>query len=218
MTTSKQFYTKLTPEGLAERKKAIYTKKELKYIKKLLNKKQKILDIGCGYGRFTIPLAKQRYNIQGIDITPSLIKKAKKLANKEKVNIIFKIGDMRKLPYKDNNFDAIICMWSVFIELTNKSDQLKAIKEMKRVLFDNGFALIEMPLPYNPSIKTKDDLRLKKGNIITGKISGIEAMPTYFHNKETLVNLMKESKTKKYKIFIDKFGGRNRLFLQFWKN
>ena len=226
MKTAKQFYTELTPEKLAKRKKEEFTKKELAYIERILNKKMRILDLGCGYGRFTIPLAKRRYNIKGIDITPSFIKKAKSMARKNKVKIEFRTGDMRKLPYKENSFDAIICMWSVFVELTSKSDQLKSIKEMLRVLSDEGFAIIEMPIPIKLRTKEKiveyksigDKFVFRKDKrIVTGKIAGIEARPAYAHNKQTLISLMKQAKIKKFRVFIDEFGGRNRLFLKFYK-
>jgi ubiquinone/menaquinone biosynthesis C-methylase UbiE len=209
---------------LAVRKKKIHTKKELSYLIKFLNKNDKILDVGCGYGRFTIPLAKLGYNIQGIDITPTLIKKAKQDAKKEKVNINFKVGDMKKLPYKENSFNKIICMWSVFIELSKKKDQLMAIREMKRVLVTKGFALIEMPVPVTKRIiiedrKMGDKIVLNKGQTVVSNIIGnVKANPTFRHNKSTLMGLMKNCKIKRFKIFTEKFGGRDRFFLQFWKN
>ncbi len=225
MKTSKEFYTELTPEKLAERKKKIHTQKELTYLRKFLDKKDKILDLACGYGRFTIPLRENGYNIEGIDITPSLIKKAKEDSKNKNLNIKFRVGDMRNLPYKNNSFDKIICMWSAFIELTNEKDQIKAIKEMKRVLISGGLALIEMP----PIVMKKEVVNDKKfgdkftldkdtkilRNVI---LSNIKAMPTRRHNKKSLINLMNKCRIKKYKIFVDKFGGRERFFLQFRKN
>jgi ubiquinone/menaquinone biosynthesis C-methylase UbiE len=226
MITVKKFYTKLKPEGLAIRKKKESTKKEISYLKKYLNKKQRILDLACGYGRLAIPLAKQGYNIKGVDITPIMIKKAKESAKKEKLKIEFKIGDMKNLPYKDNSFDAIICMWSVFIELTNKKEQLKSIKEILRVLSKNGFVLIDMPCPLNFRKSEKiikygkvgdEFIYNKKTRIVKSKIAGMEARPSYMQDKKTLSELMRKSKIKQYKIFVNKFGGRSRLFLQFWK-
>jgi ubiquinone/menaquinone biosynthesis C-methylase UbiE len=216
--TPKQFYTELEPDGLAAWKNPIQTRKELAYLKKVLKLTQRILDLGCGYGRFTIPLAKLGYNIEGIDITPLLIKKAKATSQREKLSIRFKVGDMRSLPYKNEKFDAIICMWSVFIELYKVNDQVKAVKEMLRALADNGFALIEMPLLTKNSIKTTEGSRIRKGNIWIGKISGIEAMPHYAHSRKTLTALMEKTKVKRFEIFTDEFGGRERLFLQFWKS
>ena len=223
MKTSRQFYTELEAEELAKRKKKIHTKKELSYLKKLLRKEQKILDLACGYGRFTIPLAKLGYRIEGIDITPALIKKAKEEADKSKLKIKFKIGDMRKLPYKDNSFNVIICMLSAFQELTKKSDQLKSIKEMLRILKKEGFTLIDLPKLEKTTkdivdVKRGDSFKKsKRGNITYAVISGIEAMHLYRYDKKTLTDLMKKTNARKFKVFIDKFGGRDRLFLQFWK-
>jgi len=204
--TSEQFYEELGAKGLAARKEKIHTKKELSYLKKLLSKNKKILDLACGFGRFTIPLAKQGYSVEGIDISPNLLKEAKKRAKEENLKIKFRLGDMRKLPYKDKSFDTIICMWSAFIELHKKQDQIKALKEMLRILKKEGFALLEMPKP-----------RRTKKKVVVSEIDGVTATPMFVQNKTTLKDLMKKVYVKKYKIFIDDFGGRERLFLQFWK-
>ncbi|MAG76052.1 MAG: hypothetical protein CL811_04750 [Colwelliaceae bacterium] len=221
MKTSKQFYSEFNAEMLAKRKLKKHTKLELSYLKKLLTKEDKILDLACGYGRFTIPLAKKGYSIEGIDITPGFIKKAKETSSKEKVKIRFKVGDMRDLPYKRDSFTKIICMWSAFSEIITRADQKKSIKEMFRVLKKGGFALAEMRPKYNEKIFVKlgnDERKFDKKKSITSlTLSGIEAMPNYVHSKKSLRNLMKECKISKYNVFIDDFGGRERLFLQFWK-
>ena len=206
MKTSSQFYKELGAEKLAARKSEVHTKKELSYLKKFLRKKQKILDLACGYGRFTIPLAKQGYTIQGIDISPNLIAKAKRTAKNEGLNLKFQIGDMRKLPYDNDSFDSIICMWSAFIELSKEKDQIKALKEMLRILKKGGFAFLEMPKPE----KTKE-------KVVISIIEEVEAVPMFRQNKTTLTKLMRVVKPQKYKIFIDNFGGRDRLLVLFWK-
>jgi SAM-dependent methyltransferase len=219
-----EFYTKLTAEGMSKRKKAEDTKKEITYLKKILNKKQNILDAGCGYGRFTIPLAKQGYNIEGIDITPVLIKKAKQSAKKEKLRINFKLGDIRRLPYKNDSFDAIICMWSVLIEIKNKKDQIKIIKEMLRVLTKKGFALIELPVPVKikkpvqfMKLGNDDEFVMRKNSyIVRGRLAGINHV-TYRYDKHNLIGLMKVGRVKRYKISAINFGNRRRLLVQFWK-
>jgi len=206
MKTSKQFYKELGAEELASRKKLEHTNSELAYLKRFLNKKQRILDLACGYGRFTIPLAKQGHNIEGLDISPNLIAKAKKDAEKEKLNIKFMEGDMTKLPYKNNMFDAIICMWSAFAELHKNSDQVKAIKEMLRVLDNRGFAFLELPEP-----------KRQKNRVFINVIDKIASNPMYYHNKTTLVNLMRIAKPRKYKISVENFGGRPRTLVWIWK-
>lgn len=224
MELSEKFYTKLGIEGLSNRKEETRTLRELVYLKTLFNKKQKILDLACGYGRLTIPLAKQGYSIQGIDITPLLIKQARKNAKKEKLKIDFRLGDMRKLPYSNSSFDVIICMWSSFIELRSKKDQLKMIREALRVLKNKGFVLIELPIPFKikrpaqlMKLSNGDEFVLRKNTrLVRGKLCGINHI-TYRYDKKSLINLMKETKIKYYKMFTGKFGFRNRFILQFWK-
>lgn len=215
--TSKQFYTETGPDWLAKRKKSVQTKLEISYLKEKLNKNQKILDVACGYGRLAVPLAKQGYDIQGIDITPALIKRARETAKKEKLNINFKVGSMTHLSYKNNYLGAIICMWSAFNEIYKEKDQIKAIKEFSSVLVPKGIAIIDMPMPFDPKEMSSDDFRFVKENIILGKIDGIDIMPSYNHSKETLRKLMKKTKVKKFKILIENYGGRNRLQLRICK-
>lgn len=216
MKTAKHFYTQLKAGRLARLKPQKVTEGELKDLKKILKKNSRILDLACGYGRITIPLKKDGYNVEGVDITPYLISKAKENARKNKVHINFKIGDMRNIPYEDETFDVILCIWSPFFELNNKKDQIKAIKEILRVLKKGGFLFADMP--YNlKSYANKADMFIGK-NLIKTKFFGIWSNISFIQTPKTLKNLMKQLKIRKFKIKIDKFGSRDRLVLIFWKN
>ncbi len=222
MKTSKQFYKELGVERLSKRKLPIHTRNELDDLLKIIgnNKNQKILDLACGYGRLTIPLAKLGYNLEGIDISPNLLEKAKKETKKANLEIKFRLGDMRNLPYNDNKFDVIICMWSAFIELHDEKEQEKAVKEMHRVLKPKGFSVIDMPIFSRKKKEidmSTDDERIREGKIVHGIIAGIEAPESYAHNKKTLKKLMRKTGIKKYKIKKQDFGGRKRLILRFWE-
>ena len=216
--SAEDFYKAFGAKSLAVRKSDKNTKKELSYLKKILSKDKRILDLACGYGRFTIPLAKQGYLVEGFDISPTLLRTARKKSKDEKLNLKFRKGDMRKLPYKDGSFDIIICMWSAFVELHRKQDQFKAVKEMLRVLDENGFALLDLPkFPKQSELLKFPWIKKIKNNIVYGSIDGKEHNPHYLHTKKTLSDLMKKVGVKKYKIFFDDFGGRERLLLRFWK-
>jgi ubiquinone/menaquinone biosynthesis C-methylase UbiE len=129
---------------------------------------------------------------------------------------------MTKLPYADETFDVIICMWSAFIELTNEKDQINALKEMLRVLKSKGFAFIENPVPQRApkNLYTKrEDIKPQKikGRVIQSIIDGVLANPMYLHNKTTIGRLMKKIKPKRYKISVEDFGGRPRTLVWMWK-
>jgi len=76
-----------------------------------------ILDLACGIGRVSIPLAKNGYNVVGIDISPSYIQQAIGYAQAENVSdkTHFIVGDMRKVASElseYSSFDAIVNMWT----------------------------------------------------------------------------------------------------------
>jgi len=76
-----------------------------------------ILDLACGIGRISVPLAKNGYNVVGIDISPSYIQQAIGYAKAENVSdkTNFIVGDMRKVASELSEyscFDAIVNMWT----------------------------------------------------------------------------------------------------------
>ena len=54
-----------------------------------------VLELACGSGRLTIPLAKEGVNITGVDISEDMLALAKLKASRDEVNIRFIQGDMR---------------------------------------------------------------------------------------------------------------------------
>ncbi|MDD5145718.1 MAG: class I SAM-dependent methyltransferase [Candidatus Pacebacteria bacterium] len=106
------------------------------YFKKLNPKPgEKLLDLGCGFGRFFPIFKKKKVKIFGIDISESMIKKAKK--DYEKICEELVVSEAEKLPFQSNYFDKIVC-WAIFDALF----QDKALREINRVLKKGGMALI----------------------------------------------------------------------------
>ncbi|AFY55833.1 methylase involved in ubiquinone/menaquinone biosynthesis [Rivularia sp. PCC 7116] len=81
-----------------------FIEKEIEY-----NKEAKILDIGCGTGRHSIELAKRGYKVIGIDLSESMLRRAKQKAGEEDVEVKFEKHDARKIPYLDQ-FDLVIML------------------------------------------------------------------------------------------------------------
>ncbi len=64
----------------------------LKTIKKLIPKKARVLDIGCGTGKYTIPLAEAGHNISGLDASREMLAVAKKKSAENGLKIGFLEG------------------------------------------------------------------------------------------------------------------------------
>jgi len=73
------------------------------------NKNIKILDVGCGTGRHSIELSKRGYSVTGIDLSDTLIERAKEKAGKLNLKIEFIKHDARNLPF-EKMFDAAIML------------------------------------------------------------------------------------------------------------
>lgn len=73
------------------------------------NKDLKIIDVGCGTGRHSIELTRRGYDVTGIDLSGSLLKKAKEKARRDHLQIDFLEYDARDLPFEDK-FDVAIML------------------------------------------------------------------------------------------------------------
>jgi len=71
------------------------------------NKEALILDIGCGTGRHSIELSRRGYSVTGIDLSASMIEKAKSIALNEGLKIDFQVMDARDFNFGES-FDLAI--------------------------------------------------------------------------------------------------------------
>jgi ubiquinone/menaquinone biosynthesis C-methylase UbiE len=108
----------------------------LKEFAKINKDKGRFADFGCGPGQTTKFLFGNGItDIIGIDISPGMIKAAKKLFPEIK----FETGDMLNLSYKTNYFGAAIAFYAV-VHFTY--DQIKtALGEINKVLKNGGHFL-----------------------------------------------------------------------------
>jgi cyclopropane fatty-acyl-phospholipid synthase-like methyltransferase len=121
---------------------------------------KKVLDLGCGSGRHLVYLAKHGFDVFGIDISKHGIKIAKTWLKKEGLKANLRISDIyKKLPYKNNFFDAIVTIQTLHHE---KIEEIrKLIKEIERILKPNGLIFVTV-LKYAPKkCIPKDKLELK---------------------------------------------------------
>lgn len=98
--------------------------------------KKEFLDLGCGLGRHSILFGSNNFNVTCFDISEDAIERTKEWAEKEKLTFKYNIGDMINLPYKDNQFDCILCR--NVISHTDTEGIVKVINEIYRVLKNDG--------------------------------------------------------------------------------
>jgi len=102
-------------------------------------KGKKILDLGCGPGIHAKKMHRLGAIVKGIDFSKELIS----IAKKEAPEIEFKVGDMEKLSYKNNEFDIVVSC----LAMGHLNNWGKALKETKRVLKKGGIFVFSIANP-----------------------------------------------------------------------
>jgi ubiquinone/menaquinone biosynthesis C-methylase UbiE len=93
------------------------------------------LDLACGPGTYTRPLAKHVRHAIGADLTPAMVDKARSEAARDGIaNIEFVCADIYALPFADGAAGIVSCGYA-FHHMT---DPARALVEMARVLQPGG--------------------------------------------------------------------------------
>ncbi len=94
----------------------------------------RVLDIACGTGNVTIPLARRGAMATGLDMTPHLLAEARARAAREDLRVRFDEGLAETLPYPDGSFDVVVSMFGIMFSPLPET----AATEMARVLRPGG--------------------------------------------------------------------------------
>jgi SAM-dependent methyltransferase len=94
----------------------------IEFINKLENKPSKVIDLGCGTGSNAIFLAKQGFDVTGVDFASSAILKAKEKARLEGVKINFVEDDITNLQNIKGVYDLLVD-YGTFDDLSNENRQ-----------------------------------------------------------------------------------------------
>jgi ubiquinone/menaquinone biosynthesis C-methylase UbiE len=102
-----------------------------------------ILDAGCGSGLHTFYLAKGDRAVVGIDNVNEMIEVARSriAANSSNKKIVFVRAEIDKLPFQDEEFDLVVCLFGGFYHTSNYH---QIISEFHRVMKPNGICLISV--------------------------------------------------------------------------
>ncbi|MBM4071787.1 MAG: class I SAM-dependent methyltransferase [Planctomycetes bacterium] len=100
---------------------------------------KRILDAGCGNGRYTrflIRHADPEALITGFDLSRHMLRRARRRLKSDRVGHV--AADLTRLPYPDAFFDAVICGWV----LEHLPDPRPGLRQLARVLEPGGKLLL----------------------------------------------------------------------------
>jgi SAM-dependent methyltransferase len=106
-----------------------------------LRRGDRVLDIGCGFGRIAIGLARAGIEVSGVDLSPSLLAEARRRAERAAVHLELRHGDMRDLG-EIGEFDCAL-LWFTSFGYFGDAENLRVLEEARRCLSPGGRLLIE---------------------------------------------------------------------------
>jgi D-alanine-D-alanine ligase len=104
-----------------------------------------ILDLCCGQGRHCLELARRGFrNVTGVDRSRYLVRLARKRAQTEGLQIVFKEGDARNPRLPENSFDCVAMMGNSFGYFSNKQDDEKVLTAVGKILRPSGQLVLDI--------------------------------------------------------------------------
>lgn len=131
---------------------------------------QKILDVGAGTGRISIPLARSGAIVTALDVSPAMLRV---LARKHH-RVATVIGDGESLPFDSESFDVVVAAFF----LVHLSDPTRFFDEAYRVLKPGGRLLVS-------NINQKDPPEIKTK-------SGIIKIESYYHRPDKIIQTLND--------------------------
>ncbi|MDD5614745.1 MAG: class I SAM-dependent methyltransferase [Candidatus Methanoperedens sp.] len=142
-------------------------------------RKGRLLDAGCGSGKYSIPLQMRGFEVIGIDVSPHALAMAAKDSKMRQLDIKFLAADICHLPLKGGSFDVIWC-YGVIQHLLLDEREL-AIREFRQILPRGGKLFLE--------VMGEEDMRYGGSEIEHNTFKRKNGIIYHYFNKDELKGL-----------------------------
>lgn len=102
-----------------------------------------VLDIACGTGSTSIPLAKRNWRVTGVDLSLPMLQQARRKAGDEKVEVLFLQQDIRQLEFS-RGFDLVTCYQDGLNYLLTTDDLNQTFRSVFSVLNPGGLFIFDL--------------------------------------------------------------------------
>jgi ubiquinone/menaquinone biosynthesis C-methylase UbiE len=101
---------------------------------------RRILEVGCGTGNITLPLARRGARVVGLDVSGPMLAAAQRHARQQRVPLAWIRGRANTLPFPVNSFDGVVSI----LALDFMAHRPEVLREMLRVLAPGGFLVLAL--------------------------------------------------------------------------
>jgi SAM-dependent methyltransferase len=166
--------------------------------------KGRLLDAGCGSGRYSIPLKMRGFDVVGMDVSPGALRMLNGSSRSREVDIDIMAGNVFQLPFTSGSFDIVWC-YGVLQHLLIKERE-SAICEFQRILRTGGLLFIE--------VFGKDDMRYGGIEVEPDTFSRSNGIIYHYFDQDEIERILSDFscriiETRKTKCFKGKFYTRH---------
>lgn len=132
-----------------------------------------ILELACGTGNITLPLAEKEYDIAGIDISEEMLDVAFNKSEEMQIPLVLLEQDIVELDFDLYDLDCILCACDGFNYITSPDDLKKVFAKSYELLKKDGIMLFDISSYYkiknilgnNFMGETRDELAYMWSNV-----------------------------------------------------
>jgi SAM-dependent methyltransferase len=112
---------------------------------------QTVLDLACGEGTFALAMARQGFQVTGVDQSAQMLELAREQAAREGLNVEFALQDMRTLPFADR-FDLVTCWYDSLNYLLQVADLERTFAGVHQAVRADGLFVFDMNTLYGLAV------------------------------------------------------------------
>lgn len=146
----------------------------------------RILDAGCGTGRYTMGPARRGYLVTGLDRSAPLIAEAQKRVGPTDLPVAFAVGEILALPSAPP-FDGILCR-GVLNDLLDEHSRQEVFFSFARTLRPGGMLILDVREWYATAHrKAREPVSEKSVDTARGRLTFRSVTQLDHHNQQLLV-------------------------------
>lgn len=127
----------------------------------------RVLELGCGTGRVSAPLAKAGVDLVGVDRSAVMLAKAARRTKALRKSLLLTRGDIRALPFRPRAFSMVLAPYGILQSLLGDDDLAAALESVGRVLAPAGQFGIDL-VPDVPNWREYDNQVQLRGRAAGG--------------------------------------------------
>jgi SAM-dependent methyltransferase len=102
----------------------------------------RVLDLGCGWGRHAVALARGGFRVTGVDLSETLLERARRRAAAAGVEVEWVRGDVREVA-REGGYDLAVSLFSSLGYFLSDDEDVRVLSAARRALGPDGAFVLE---------------------------------------------------------------------------